>query len=549
MAFYISNNEGTVSVSGGINEMLRLEMDNEGNFYMGLSEPSPIRGSFAGVYKNGNFDAYCNDYFIDLASLYSLANANEDHFNISGGYITGKMNLRGPVLNPEFFGTGRGTSITLQVPGYVKEDIRPVPFDIIAEGYELTFGPVIAVSGSGSAVASGWFRFENWVPRNIGLDISIPMETPVPYNTNIAGFHANGIASGKLSLELNTNDKILEVLGDFFMNHTEMGINIDEITANRDEIAYENEFTTIIDITISTGPTVEFYWPNVNIPILRVIPEMGTVFKVTYDSETGQYSMNSDIRVRSGEMYYLDRHFYIRQGLLTFRENERQFDPRLTVRAEIRDRSDYGPVTISMIIDNQPLLSFVPRFESTPSLTQLEIFSILGQTPVIQGNEGTDATQRILLASSTEIMTHLFAGSEVFSQMMLSRQFERGLRNLLRVDMLSIRTRFFQNAIASGAAVMVDAPLDRYYRVGNYFNNTTVFIGKYLGQDMFIQGTLTLKYDENSLSFGGLRLEPDIGLELQSPFFNIRWDFYPYHPENWWVNDHSITLLWSKSFI
>jgi hypothetical protein len=145
-------------------------------------------------------------------------------------------------------------------------------------------------------------------------------------------------------------------------------------------------------------------------------------------------------------------------------------------------------------------------------------------------------------------MTHLFAGSEVFSQMMLSRQFERGLRNLLRVDMLSIRTRFFQNAIASGAAVMMDAPLDRDYRVGNYFNNTTVFIGKYLGQDMFMQGTLTLKYDENSLSFGGLRLEPDIGLELQSPFFNIRWDFYPYHPKNWWVNDHSVTLIWSKSF-
>jgi hypothetical protein len=340
----------------------------------------------------------------------------------------------------------------------------------------------------------------------------------------------------------------MEILGDFFMNQTDMNINIDEITANRDEITRESEFITVIDITITTGPTVEFYWPNVNNPILRVNPEMGTVFKVTYDSETGQYSMDSDIKVRSGEMYYLDRHFYIRQGLLTFRENERQFDPRLTVRAEIRDRSDFGPVTISMIIDNQPLLSFVPRFESTPSLTQLEIFSILGQTLGIQGIDGTDSTQRVLLASSTEIMSHLFAGSDIFSQMMLSRQLERSLRNLLRIDMLSIRTRLFQNTTASFAAMMVDAPLDRDYHLGNYFDNTTVFIGKYIGQDMFIQSTLTLKYDENSLSFGGMRLEPDIGLELQSPFVNIRWDFYPYHPKNWWVNDHSITLLWSKSF-
>jgi hypothetical protein len=57
-----------------------------------------------------------------------------------------------------------------------------------------------------------------------------------------------------------------------------------------------------------------------------------------------------------------------------------------------------------------------------------------------------------------------------------------------------------------------------------------------------------MRYDENSIVFGGLSIEPDIGIELQSPFINIRWDFFPYHPENWWVNDHSITLSWSKSF-
>ena len=548
MVFHFLRDEENISVSGGINEMLKLEMDNEGNFYLGLSEPAPIRGSFAGIYKNMEFDAYCNDFYIDLAALYSLGNTNTDNFNISGGYITGKMNLSGPVWNPEFYGTGRGTSLSLQVPEYVSEDIRPVPFDVIAEGYEMTFGPVVAVSGSGSGIATGWFRFEYWVPRNVGLSILIPRETPIPYNTNIAGFHAKGNASGNLNLELNSNDKVLEILGDFFMNNTEMGINIDEITANRDEIVSESVYNTVVDISITTGSTVEFFWPNINNPILRVNPEMGTVFKVSYETESGQYSMVSDIRIRSGEMYYLDRYFYIRQGSLTFRENERQFDPQLSVRAEIRDRSDSGPVTIFMIIDNQPLLSFVPRFESSPGLTQLEIFSILGQNPSIQGNEGSDAAQRLLLSSSAELMTHLFAGSEVFSQMMFVRQFERRLRNFLHLDMLSIRTRFLQNAVVSGAAMVVDSPLDRDNRVGNYFDNTTVFIGKYIGQDMFIQSTLTLKYDENSLSFGGLRFEPDIGLELQSPFFNIRWEFSPYHPKKWWVNDHSITLLWSKSF-
>jgi hypothetical protein len=58
---------------------------------------------------------------------------------------------------------------------------------------------------------------------------------------------------------------------------------------------------------------------------------------------------------------------------------------------------------------------------------------------------------------------------------------------------------------------------------------------------------LTMRYDETSDVFG-LRLEPDVGIEWQSPFVNIRWAFFPNHPENWWVNDNSITLSWSKSY-
>jgi hypothetical protein len=114
--------------------------------------------------------------------------------------------------------------------------------------------------------------------------------------------------------------------------------------------------------------------------------------------------------------------------------------------------------------------------------------------------------------------------------------------------MLSIRTRIIQNAVISGAGGLgQSAPVDRN-RVGNYFDNTTVSIGKYIGQDMFMHGTLAVKYDENRQTFGGLKLEPDIGIDWQTPYFNIRWSFFPYSPQNWWVNDHSVTLSWSKSY-
>jgi hypothetical protein len=552
--FTFSANENLISFSGGLKDMINIEMDRKGNFYASLSDPLPIRGAFSGVFKKGRMDANCGDYFIDMESLWKLAAYDIDDFAITGGYITGKMNFKGPVWNPEFYGTGVATSLRFQVPNFISEEIKPVPFNILAEGYEMTFGPVITASGRGGGTASGWFRFEYWVPRNVGLDINIPRDTPIPYDLDIAGFVAEGNASGLLTLDLNTNDRLMQITGALFMNNTEMYVNREGFSPilERDR---EDKYDTVVNLTITSGSMVEFFWPNPMSPMLRVNPEMGTVFHISSDTQSGQYSIVSDVRIRSGELFYFDRNFYIRQGSLVFRENETQFNPRISARAEVRDRSDSGPVTISMFIDNQPLLSFEPRFESSPSLTQLEIYTILGQNLYNDGSNTDMMAQRFLLASSTDFIAQIVSGSNVLSQVLYFRQVERNIRKFLNLDMLSIRTRFFQNAVASSPAFFGQTPVDRINRVGNYFDNTTVFIGKYIGQDMFIQGTITLKSDDyNSLAssgglrFGGLKLEPDFEIELQSPFLKIRWGFVPFHPQNWWVNDNSITLIWSRSF-
>ena len=549
--FVFSNNNGAISVSGGEKNMLRLEMDVDGNFFAGLSSPVPIQGTVIGTFKNGIIDGHCNNFFIDLQALWELVSRVDD-INIAGGYVTGKLDIRGPVLNPEFFGTGRGSSLRLQVPKYITQDIRPSPFSVVAEGYEITYGPVSAIVGSGSGSVSGWFRFENWVPKNIGLDITVPRETPIPYNIDIAGFLADGNASGKLDMLFDINNSVMGITGVLYSNNTEMGFNMNEARRSSDTSVFSNvKMNSVVNISITTGSMVEFVWPNKASPIIRANPEMGTVILISADTQTGQFSLTSDVKVRSGELYYFDRSFYIREARMFFRENETQFAPRLSARAEIRDRSNTGPVTISMIVENAPLFSFVPRFEASPSLTQLEIYSILGQNlNTVQGNQNADMSQRFLLTSTTDLVTQFVASSDVFSQFVFLRQFERQMRNFLHLDMFNVRTRILQNAVASGVMGLgQQAPVDRNSHIGNYFDNTSVFIGKYIGRDMFIQGMLAMKYDKNSSLLGGIRFEPDIGFEFQTPFFNIRWDFYPfYHPENWWVNDNSITLSWSKSF-
>jgi len=549
IVFLVSGDRGALSVSGGIRNMLRLEMDRDGNFFAGLSAPFPIRCSIMGTFKNGYIDARCNNFFVDLAAIWSSL-VSVPEFIISAGYITGSVDIRGPLLNPEFFGTGRGSSFRFKVPDYIPEDLRPVPFNVQAEGNVMTFGPVVAGVGNGGGIVNGYFIFENWIPKNIGIEISVPHDIPIPYDFNVYGFLASGDASGDLYLTVDLINEILEVGGDLVTTNANLGINMEEIMEDRDFASEVVKLYAIVDFKITAGPTVEFIWPSTS-PILRINPEMGTAIHITADNRAGQYSFNSNVRIRSGEIYYMDRSFYIRQGSIVFNENENKFDPIFSARAEIRDRAESGPVTLSLVVENQPLLSFEPRFEARPSLTQLEIYSILGQNVnSIQGYENAD--MRFLITSTTDILTQVIAASDLFGQFTFLRQFERHVRDFLGLDMFTIRTRILQNAVVTGAtggfARTDGRNVARGNRFGNYFDNTTVFVGKYIGKDMFIQGMLTMRYDENSALFGGLRFEPDIGIELQSPFINIRWDFFPYNPQNWWVNDNSITLSWSKSF-
>ncbi|MCL2880888.1 MAG: translocation/assembly module TamB, partial [Treponema sp.] len=522
---------------GGPRKMLRMNTSATGDFYLSLTGPSPVRGSVIGKISNNTISASTKDLYVDLATVWRLLPPQRDLI-FAGGFAEAELEISGSLSDPEFFGTIQGNSVCIQVPHYVARDIRPVPFTAVVDGNEIRLDPTPVSVGLGAGTASGWFRFDRWIPNIFKLDINVPPQTPIPFGFDITGFMANGYTSGDLTLAM--ENLVFSVSGDLYANNTEIWLNTDEVTKAQQnmDLYTGNAAPVVVNLNVKTGPTVEFLWPNANIPILRLNPDMGTNVKITADSQTRQFTLNSDVKIRSGEIYYFERSFYIRSGTLTFRENELRFNPLLTVRAEARDRNDDGPVIITMFVDNAPLLSFTARFESQPSLSQNEIFALLGQNLTgSQVDEATGNIQRAFLGSSADLL----------AQFVVVRQAEREIRRITRLDMFSIRTQLLQNFVFSATGIK-QTPVDRSAGVGNYFDNTTVFLGKYIGTDMFAQAMLALRYDEYRTTYGGLKFEWDIGIELQSPIVNIRWDFVPSHPENWWVDDNSITITYSKTF-
>jgi hypothetical protein len=551
-----------ILVNGGPENMLRLELNEEGDFYAGLSKPSPIRGSVFGKLSPSAIDAQAPDLYVDLPGLWRLVPAGQE-LVLSSGYVRAQVAIRGPLGDPEFFGSARGNSVRIQVPKFLREDIRPAPINVSIEGGEMNFGPLGAAVGKGRGTITGRFRFDRWIPNIFSIDIDVGPETPIPYGFDISGFLAHGDASGRLNLSM--EDMIFSVSGALTAQNSEISLDTNKINnaALADPYA-DLLFPVLVNLDVTTGNKVEFVWPNTDFPILHAYAAQGTRVEVSSDSISRRFSINSDVKLRSGEIFYFERSFYIRDGSLTFRENEVQFDPLISARAEIRDRTNDGPVTISLIVDNAPLLSFTARLESSPPLSQMEIFSLLGQN--IAGSnidENTGTIQRDFLLNTS---------ADILAQFQVVRRAERLTRDFLHLDMFSVRTQFIQNALFDALGIFdytaprgyssryptvsgnYQQPVDRNGGVGNYFDNTTVFLGKYIGRGMFVQSMLSLRYDAYPDNLGGFRIgenlsiEPDISIELDGPLFDIRWDFIPLHPENLFVSDNSFSLIWSWSF-
>ncbi|MDR0411926.1 MAG: translocation/assembly module TamB domain-containing protein [Treponema sp.] len=537
--FEFSHRDKTMRVTGGPNDMLRLNITDSGDFYAGLSAPFPIRGTIIGNVDTKNIDMACRNLYVDLAALWKLVPPQKD-IAVVGGFINADVEIQGPLASPEFFGQAIGNSVRLQVPTYLKHDIRPVPMTVTFNGTDMSFGPIPASVGTGYGTVSGIFHFDRWVPDTFTINILVEEPNAIPFGFDIMGIIAAGDAFGRLTLS--QSDGVFHVGGDLTAQNSEITLNGEEFEAAQNQ-PMDVDVPSTVNLTVRTGSKVEFLWPTMTFPLIRVYADQGVVLNIQSDTVMERFALVGDVRLRSGEIFYFERSFYLREGLLSFNENEVRFEPHISARAEVRDRLDEGAVTISMIIDNAPLWSFNPRFESNPPLSQIAIFELLGQTMMSGVDEGGGSGRMAGLSSLTDLVAQTQGG----------RRAERQIRNWLHLDMFSLRTQLVQNLLFRSSMFQQwvqrgQEQIESSARPGNLFDNTTVFIGKYLTKDMFLQVMLSLRYDRSNPNFGGLTLEPDFGLELQNPFFDIRWSFVPLHPENLFVNDMSFMLTWRKSF-
>ncbi len=138
--------------------------------------------------------------------------------------------------------------------------------------------------------------------------------------------------------------------------------------------------------------------------------------------------------------------------------------------------------------------------------------------------------------------------SDYLAQNWILRPFEQKVRQVLNLDMFSVRTQIIQNVIAQKWLAYNINPLD----------NTSVSLGKYLGNDIFLEILVRLQQpipqglvDQSSTLTGpGMSLQPDLELSMEwaTPFFLLDWSFIPQHPGSLFLSDNSLSFSWRYSY-
>ncbi len=507
---------GVLLFEGGPGNSIHGSFNSENAFALRLGSPLPVVGRAEGRIVGDHIEITLDVDTADMSVLNSLLNTRAITF--TSGVATGRLAISGPVNDPDYLGS-------LQVMGggikceYAMDEAGPLNTTLAFSGKTFSFPPLHANAGNARLTASASFTIDHWVPVSFAIHLRTENQTALRLKGQFGTVSAEGLGSGNVSIV--GDDKSVEVKGSLLVTDG-------QITAGG---SFNGTFTpedtpTFLSLELETGKRVEFNWPSAESPIIRTMAKAGDRLSITYRGDTGAYTVKGDAEMHGGEVFYFDRSFILKIGKIFFDETDKNFDPRITVRAEIREWDSKTNEEVKIYLDADAKLSQLsPRFSSDPSRSDLDIMTMVG-SPI------ADRVESQGLGISAVML-----GGDFLRQFGIIRPLEKKAREALGLDSFSLRTQLVQNLIAQQLGTAVN-PLD----------NTSLSLGKYLGNDFFWEVLVRLQSQTANPSVVGVTtgVHPDIeiNLEWNTPFFLLNWSLIPKTPESLFIPDNSISLNW-----
>jgi hypothetical protein len=544
---------GRLAFDGGPGNSIHGEIDSQLSFSFSLANPLPISGAARGRIMRDRISSSVEVTTMNLPVLNQILKSPsvqtsagpQPVIHFTSGLVTGRLTLDGILGDPDFSGqleiVGGGMT-----SAYSPDEAGPIRTTLTFEGKTARTEKILARAGPARLLAQLSLAIDHWAPS--GFDISLATEGPAPVRLRalFGQLIAAGSASGQVRIA--GDERTTNVTGNLLV--TDCRITLGQAPQGK---FIPEEVPTFVTLTAETGKRVEFYWPSENVPILRTTAGPGGKLAITYRGDTGAYSVKGLAGVQGGEIYYFDRPFIVKKGSITFNETQESFDPRITARAEVREWDPNTGEEVKIYLDADSALSKLsPRLSSDPARAEAVILALIG-APILTraGSQGLGMAALVY----TDILT----------QGWILRPFEQKVRQLLNLDMFSVRTQIIQNLVAQKVFGTTVSPLD----------NTSMSLGKYIGNDLFLEllvrlqspqlatgaplSSGSLPYEDiatgatvppgNQTLFGtGLQPDLELSIEWATPLFLLTWSWVPQHPESMFLSDNSLSFSWRITY-
>ena len=279
------------------------------------------------------------------------------------------------------------------------------------------------------------------------------------------------------------------------------------------------------DFDVTLGENMKFLFPLSADPILVAYMKENSHFRFSYDNQVGSIGLDGSLDFRAGEIYYFEKNFFITEGSLRFdNATARRLAPVINLRARLRDYDAEGnKVDIYLVLRNSTLTELNPYFESSPAKDLNEIMSILGDAILPSSTYG-----EFNLSSVASLVT---SGVDVMARMGIIRSSSSAdlittIRNSLGLDMFSLRTNLIENLLLDTIFTSTGQTISP---VARYLDKTSIYMGKYLSENFFLQGMIhlsALNSNRNSGSYttilaDDLMVDLEISLEWQNPLGTV----------------------------
>jgi len=522
--FHFSKDDDFFRIISPNSEMLNLSYAyGSGELDVRSGPKMPVISRAKGTIKDGNINLSFSELDIDPVLINYVMYRDpillQYHVIFQSGRFVGGLDITGSLNNPEIDGILRAVDLRVDTP-YTYAEIQPASTDIHFEGHTITIDRLHIPVGDGILYGGGFIVMDRF--RVVEIDMvygatATPKGAGVPVYYPLLGVNLDGVFIGEVRMTGGNKHFYLE--GDFTFPRLRASLGTPRTPVSQiREGVYPS--AVFLDFDFITGNNCIFYLPNERLRIIRATAETGQTVNLVFSNEPYNLVLTGSLPIKTGDIFYFDRDFRITEGSLRFNESFNEFNPMLAFRAETRVRDERGEDVQVALVYNAPIMSdFNPTIETVPPRS--DILSLFGQAIAPYSNsQDNRGASRMLLATSG-----------IFGQMGIVQPFEKALQEGLNLDMVSIRTDIIENTLAEGLTRDANSGLTTQSQsLGRYLDNTSMYLGKYVGNSLFFSGVVSADYLEgrrgNSV-FGGLEFRASIDLEMATPFFSILWSYSP----------------------